>query len=132
MSKEQREKEERERVEKERQEREERERQEQQKAQARRGSLTKASPAGTPGTRRAETPVRGPQYEMQNRQVRVLAGWMARSRELIDNYRWPKSTPNSPNLRDRRPLRLNDSTTFPIGNNREQQPETSSLAIVLV
>jgi hypothetical protein len=40
--------------------------QHQQQPQNRRGSLTKAVPAGT-ATRRAEQPVRGPQYDMQHR-----------------------------------------------------------------
>ena len=68
---EKREKEERERAEKERLEKEkEREREkEREKAneQKRKGSLTKAQPPGAPGARRAETPVRGPQYDMQHR-----------------------------------------------------------------
>jgi len=68
---------ERERIEAEREREKEREREElqvqqqqqQQQAQRReskRGPLTKPAP-GTPGSRRAEMPVRGPQYEMQHR-----------------------------------------------------------------
>ncbi|TFY65419.1 hypothetical protein EVG20_g5607 [Dentipellis fragilis] len=67
---ERKEKEERERAEKEQAEKErerERERAE-QKAQSRRGSLTKTPAAGTgAGNRKAEMPVRGPQYDMQHR-----------------------------------------------------------------
>ncbi|KAF8202463.1 hypothetical protein BJ912DRAFT_1110755 [Pholiota molesta] len=68
---EQREKEAREKAEKERLEREQREREMEQKKKesGRRGSLTKAPPAGgAPGGRRAaEMPIKGPQYEMQHR-----------------------------------------------------------------
>ena len=71
---EEREKAERERIEAEKEREKEREREElliqqQQQAQGRgpkRGPLTKPAP-GPPGSRRAEMPVRGPQYEMQHR-----------------------------------------------------------------
>ena len=71
---EEREKEERERneVEKDREKEREREKefmtQQSQKREAKRGPLTKPSP-GPPGQRRAEMPVRGPQYEMQQRMM---------------------------------------------------------------
>ncbi|PPQ69470.1 hypothetical protein CVT24_001486 [Panaeolus cyanescens] len=65
-----REKAEKERLERERQEREQREKEAEMKKKesGRRGSLTK-TPAGGPmaGGRRAEMPVKGPQYEMQHR-----------------------------------------------------------------
>ncbi|GJE90321.1 hypothetical protein PsYK624_064510 [Phanerochaete sordida] len=71
LDKEKKEKEERERLEKERQERErEREREKERERaneQKRRGSLTKQPAPGAPGARRAEVPVRGPQYDMQHR-----------------------------------------------------------------
>ncbi|KAJ7634079.1 hypothetical protein DFH06DRAFT_1272202 [Mycena polygramma] len=68
---------ERERVEREREreqrERAEREQWEQEKkkrdASPRRGALTKAVPPGAPQQRRAEMPVKGPQYEMQHRSM---------------------------------------------------------------
>ena len=65
--KEQREKAEKERAERERAEREQREREMEMKKKesGRRGSLTKSPPAG--GGRRAEMPIKGPQYEMQHR-----------------------------------------------------------------
>lgn len=77
---EQREKEEHERAAKEAAEREaERERVErlEQKAQGRRGSLTKSPTAGSPasGNRRAEMPVRGPQYDLQHRAMEQEYGY---------------------------------------------------------
>ncbi|TFK51888.1 hypothetical protein OE88DRAFT_1712355 [Heliocybe sulcata] len=63
MEQEQREQEEQERAER---ERAEREKEMEAKQQPRRGSLTKQASPGTPG-RRAEMPVRGPQYELQHR-----------------------------------------------------------------
>jgi Activator of mitotic machinery Cdc14 phosphatase activation C-term len=65
---EQRERAERERQERERLEKEQREIETRKKESGRRGSLTKASVPGSPGNgRRAEMPVKGPQYEMQHR-----------------------------------------------------------------
>ncbi|KAF9453536.1 hypothetical protein P691DRAFT_755388 [Macrolepiota fuliginosa MF-IS2] len=67
---EQREKAEKERVERERLERErerEREIEMKKKESGRRGSLTKTPAGGVPGGRRAEMPIKGPQYEMQHR-----------------------------------------------------------------
>lgn len=59
---------EKERLEKERLERELREREMEKKEFGRRGSLTKSPPGALPtGGRRAEIPVKGPQYEMQHR-----------------------------------------------------------------
>ncbi|KAJ7449642.1 hypothetical protein FB451DRAFT_1102597 [Mycena latifolia] len=70
---------EKERVERERVEREQRERAEREQweremelkkreaSSPRRGALTKAAPPGGPQQRRAEMPVKGPQYEMQHR-----------------------------------------------------------------
>ncbi|KAJ7281622.1 hypothetical protein C8J57DRAFT_79531 [Mycena rebaudengoi] len=61
---------ERERVERERAEREQWEREQEMKkreAAPRRGALTKAPPPGGAQQRRAEMPVKGPQYEMQHR-----------------------------------------------------------------
>ncbi|KAH9928779.1 hypothetical protein B0H21DRAFT_814200 [Amylocystis lapponica] len=65
------EREEHERAEKERLEREQAEQKDQ-----RRGNLTKSPSAGSPntGARRAETPVRGPQYEMQHREMEQQYG----------------------------------------------------------
>ncbi|KAJ7115888.1 hypothetical protein C8R44DRAFT_880294 [Mycena epipterygia] len=70
---------EKERVERERAEREQRERAEREQwereemkkreASPRRGALTKAVPPGAPQQRRAEMPVKGPQYEMQHRSM---------------------------------------------------------------
>ncbi|KAH7885853.1 hypothetical protein F5I97DRAFT_1829789 [Phlebopus sp. FC_14] len=63
-----------ERLEKERQEQEQKERErerelqlQQQRKESRRGTLTKSSPGQPGGRRAAETPVKGPQYEMQHR-----------------------------------------------------------------
>ncbi|EPQ56624.1 hypothetical protein GLOTRDRAFT_138303 [Gloeophyllum trabeum ATCC 11539] len=66
LEQEQREREERERAERERAEREKEMERNESKTQPRRGSLTKGGASGTPG-RRAEMPVRGPQYELQHR-----------------------------------------------------------------
>ncbi|KZT64483.1 hypothetical protein DAEQUDRAFT_606830 [Daedalea quercina L-15889] len=67
--KEQQEREQREREERDRAEQERLEREQEQREKQRRGSLTKpgAANAPQPGVRRAEMPVRGPQYEMQHR-----------------------------------------------------------------
>jgi len=67
--KEQQEQEQREREERERAEKERLEREQEQREKQRRGSLTKpgAANAPQPSVRRAEMPVRGPQYEMQHR-----------------------------------------------------------------
>ncbi|KIM44490.1 hypothetical protein M413DRAFT_442463 [Hebeloma cylindrosporum] len=69
--KEEREKEQREKAEKERLEKEQREREREielkKKESGRRGSLTKTPVGGPPGGRRAEMPIKGPQYEMQHR-----------------------------------------------------------------
>ena len=69
--KEQREKEQREKAEKERLEKEQREREREmelkKKESGRRGSLTKTPVGGSLGGRRAEMPIKGPQYEMQHR-----------------------------------------------------------------
>ncbi|PPQ90736.1 hypothetical protein CVT25_010125 [Psilocybe cyanescens] len=66
--KEQREKAEKERLEKEQRERErEREIELKKKESGKRGSLTKTPAGGQPGVRRAEMPIKGPQYEMQHR-----------------------------------------------------------------
>lgn len=67
--KEQREKEQKEKAEKERLEKEQREREMElkKKESGRRGSLTKTPVGGPPGGRRAEMPIKGPQYEMQHR-----------------------------------------------------------------
>ncbi|KAL6306178.1 hypothetical protein BKA93DRAFT_775313 [Sparassis latifolia] len=71
----QKEREERERGEKERLEKEQAE----QKKESRRGSLTKSPGCGSPvpGARRAEIPVRGPQYEMQHRVMEQEYGYGA-------------------------------------------------------
>ncbi|KAJ3540513.1 hypothetical protein NMY22_g4257 [Coprinellus aureogranulatus] len=65
--KEQKEKEAKEKAEKERQEKEQRERELEAKKResGRRGSLTKTPAGGAPPGRRAEMPIKGPQYEMQ-------------------------------------------------------------------
>ncbi|KAJ7672678.1 hypothetical protein B0H17DRAFT_1208711 [Mycena rosella] len=63
---------EKERVEREKVEREQREREMEAKkreASPRRGALTKAPPPGGPQQRRAEMPIKGPQYEMQHRSM---------------------------------------------------------------
>ncbi|CCM00739.1 uncharacterized protein FIBRA_02779 [Fibroporia radiculosa] len=74
---EQLEREQREREERERAERERMEKEQEQREKQRRGSLTKQSTSGTPpGTRRAEMPVRGPQYEMQHRAMEQEYGYM--------------------------------------------------------
>ena len=66
---EQREKEMREKAESERLEKEQKERELEQKKKesGRRGSLTKTPTGNPPGGRRAEMPIKGPQYEMQHR-----------------------------------------------------------------
>lgn len=61
------EREEQEKAERERQERERERQQAEQKKESRRGSLTKNN--GPSGARRAEMPVRGPQYDMQHRAI---------------------------------------------------------------
>ncbi|CAL1715320.1 unnamed protein product [Somion occarium] len=75
---------EKEQAEREKKEREERERAEKERAEkeraekkdsSRRGSLTKTPAAGTPGSRRAEMPVRGPQYDMQHRAMEQEYGY---------------------------------------------------------
>ncbi|KAI0925055.1 hypothetical protein AcW2_005751 [Taiwanofungus camphoratus] len=75
--KEQQEREQREREEQERTEKERLEREQEQKDRQRRGSLTKTPTAGSlaPGSRRAEMPVRGPQYEMQHRVMEQEYGY---------------------------------------------------------
>ncbi|KAI0339492.1 hypothetical protein BDW22DRAFT_1431750 [Trametopsis cervina] len=66
--KEERERMERERLEKDREREREREKERERSVESKRkGSLTKSPTPGTAGARRAETPVRGPQYEMQHR-----------------------------------------------------------------
>ncbi|TFY76657.1 hypothetical protein EWM64_g7355 [Hericium alpestre] len=78
QEREQKEKEERERAEKERLERErERERRErlEQKSQPRKGSLTKTAAAN----RRAEMPVRGPQYDVQHQAMEQEYGYSGRA-----------------------------------------------------
>ncbi|KAL1696624.1 hypothetical protein GGG16DRAFT_99063 [Schizophyllum commune] len=61
------EKAEREKAEQEQREREEQKKREQQ--QPRRGPLTKPAPAGQAGGRRAEMPIKGPQYDVQHREM---------------------------------------------------------------
>lgn len=83
LEKEKKEKEERERLEKERQEREREKEREKEKERAneqkRRGSLTKQPAPGAPGARRAEVPVRGPQYDMQHRAMEQEYGYQGGS-----------------------------------------------------
>ncbi|KAI0083841.1 hypothetical protein BDY19DRAFT_998235 [Irpex rosettiformis] len=74
--KEEREKAERERLEKEREREREREKEREKSVESKRkGSLTKTPTPGTPGARRAETPVRGPQYDMQHRAMEQEYGY---------------------------------------------------------
>ncbi|EKM50189.1 uncharacterized protein PHACADRAFT_264778 [Phanerochaete carnosa HHB-10118-sp] len=75
VDKEKQEKEERERIEKERQEKEREKERERANEQKRRGSLTKQPASGAPGGRRAEVPVRGPQYDMQHRAIEQEYGY---------------------------------------------------------
>ncbi|KAI0825509.1 hypothetical protein BC629DRAFT_1275545 [Irpex lacteus] len=72
--KEEREKAEKERLEKEREREREKEREKTVESK-RKGSLTKTPTPGTPGARRAETPVRGPQYDMQHRAMEQEYGY---------------------------------------------------------
>ncbi|KAJ7155481.1 hypothetical protein C8R43DRAFT_1106339 [Mycena crocata] len=60
---------ERERVERERAEREREMEMKKREASPRRGALTKAAPPGGPQQRRAEMPIKGPQYDMQHRSM---------------------------------------------------------------
>ncbi|KAJ3996763.1 hypothetical protein F5050DRAFT_1807459 [Lentinula boryana] len=78
---EQREKEQQEQEKQEREQREQREREmevkKQKEAPPKRGPLTKPAPMGTGGGRRAEIPIRGPQYEMQHREMEQAYGGYA-------------------------------------------------------
>ncbi|KAE9391339.1 hypothetical protein BT96DRAFT_925356 [Gymnopus androsaceus JB14] len=71
---------EKERLEQEKQEREQRELREremelkkQREVSPKRGPLTKPPPMGTPGGRRAEIPIKGPQYDLQHRELEQQA-----------------------------------------------------------
>ncbi|KAI0793806.1 hypothetical protein C8Q74DRAFT_533076 [Fomes fomentarius] len=103
--KEKREQEERERAEK------EREKQEKKEGQ-RRGSLTKPAPSGSP-SRRAETPVRGPQYEMQHRAMEQGYG----------GYQ-PNGAPP--------PMRTSSAPPPPMNSHRSPPPQSSSFSVQLV
>ncbi|KIK60411.1 hypothetical protein GYMLUDRAFT_244409 [Collybiopsis luxurians FD-317 M1] len=96
--KEQREAEQRERQERERQEREQREQREmememkkQREVSPKRGPLTKPAPMGAGGGRRAEIPIKGPQYEMQHREMEQVYGGYSGSAP-------PQSTPQARSL----------------------------------
>ena len=105
--KERREQEERERAEK------EREKQEKKESQ-RRGSLTKPAPSGSP-SRRAETPVRGPQYEMQHRAMEQGYG----------GYGQPNGSPP--------PVRTSSSAPPPMNAaHRSPPPQSSQYSVQLV
>jgi len=79
---------EKERLEKERLEKELREREMEKKESGRRGSLTKSPPGALPtGGRRAEIPVKGPQYEMQHRVMEQEYG--------VYNMQQPPRSPTS-------------------------------------
>ncbi|KAH8103879.1 hypothetical protein BXZ70DRAFT_669737 [Cristinia sonorae] len=83
----------------------ERERQAEQKREPRRGSLTKNNAAGAPASRRAEMPVRGPQYDMQHRAMEQEYGGYGQQRSpsappAVAGYqhpqgRGPSGQPNS-------------------------------------
>ena len=105
--KERREQEERERAEK------EREKQEKKESQ-RRGSLTKPAPSGSP-SRRAEMPVRGPQYEMQHRAMEQGYG----------GYGQPNGGP---------PMRTSSAPPPPMNLNspRSPPPQTAQYSVQLV
>lgn len=76
MEREREEREKAEKAEKERAEKEKEKEKERERAEhKRRGSLTKSPAPGTPGTRRAETPVRGPQYDVQHRAMEQEYGY---------------------------------------------------------
>lgn len=86
--KDERERAERERLEKEKERERDRERErererERAEAQKRKGSLTKAPMPGSPGARRAEMPVRGPQYDMQHRAMEQEYVYQAGAPQMV-------------------------------------------------
>ncbi|KAJ7043539.1 hypothetical protein C8F04DRAFT_1028426 [Mycena alexandri] len=109
----------RERVEREQRERAEREQWEMEKkrdSSPRRGALTKAAPPGGPQQRRAEMPVKGPQYEMQHRVMeKEYAGYNGnppmRANAPVpigaggpgQPYQRPKQSPTSPKFNQQPP-----------------------------
>ena len=120
---EEREKEERERIELEKEREKERERekefllQQSQPAQRRekRGPLTRPAP-GPPGQRRAEMPVRGPQYEMQQRMMEQEYGGYD-SRNQHQNRPGPiLQYNNGPQLIQPQPQMVNNVMYFNSGN----------------
>ncbi|KAI0718092.1 hypothetical protein C8T65DRAFT_101166 [Cerioporus squamosus] len=111
---------EKERAEKERREQEERERAEKErekqekKESQRRGSLTKPAPSGS-SSRRAETPVRGPQYEMQHRAMEQGYG----------GYAQPNGGPP--------PVRTSSAPPPPMNPpHRSPPPQSSQFSVQLV
>ncbi|KAI0358305.1 hypothetical protein OH77DRAFT_1397946 [Trametes cingulata] len=114
---------EKERAEQERKEREERERAEREREKAekkesqKRGSLTKPAASGTPGSsvRRAETPVRGPQYELQHRAMEQGYGGYSQP---------PGAGPP--------PVRTSSAPPLPMQNPPRSPPNTSQYSVQLV
>ncbi|KAJ7077821.1 hypothetical protein B0H15DRAFT_554461 [Mycena belliarum] len=111
---------ERERVEHEQRERAEREREMEQKkreASPRRGPLTKAAPPGGGQQRRAEMPVKGPQYEMQHRVMeKEYAGYNGNSPTRLNAPPGPSGAPG--------PYpRLPQSPTSPKFNQQSAGPQ---------
>ncbi|EAU90560.2 hypothetical protein CC1G_00944 [Coprinopsis cinerea okayama7 len=90
QEKELREKAEKERLERERLEKEQKERELEMKKKesGRRGSLTKTPPGGSAGGRRAEMPVKGPQYDVQQQVMQ---------KEYSNGYNGPRN-PNQPGM----------------------------------
>lgn len=122
---EEREKADRERIEVEKERERERERekefmaQQQQQAQRRepkRGSLTKPAP-GPPGQRRAEMPVRGPQYEMQHRVMeQQYGGYDPRNSSQNRPGPMPQYNPGPPHPIQPQPQMANNVMYYNPGN----------------
>ncbi|OSD05277.1 hypothetical protein PYCCODRAFT_1221387 [Trametes coccinea BRFM310] len=116
-----------ERAERERKEREERERAERERERERekaekkegqrRGSLTKPAASGAPGSsvRRAEMPVRGPQYEMQHRAMEQGYGGYGQPPGERSSQQQPIRTSSAP------PLPMQNRPPPPPGSQNTQQ-----------
>ncbi|KAH9849887.1 hypothetical protein C2E23DRAFT_861636 [Lenzites betulinus] len=107
-----------ERAEKEQEERERAEREREKKEGSRKGSLTKPVANGAPGSnvRRAETPVRGPQYEMQHRAMEQGYG----------GYGQPPGGGGPP------PTRTSSAPPPPMQNAPRGSPQSSQYSVQLV
>ncbi|KAM6497015.1 hypothetical protein JOM56_007488 [Amanita muscaria] len=135
---EQREREQREKAEKEKErlEREQRERETEakKKESGKRGSLTKASAVGSPGGgRRAEMPVKGPQYEMQHRVMEQEYGYAGQGSQGTSPGRiTAPGSPGPPQPERQRsskspsPPRMNSTSPTPSGRRSQSPPAQNS------